>query len=138
MVEHLTESDSKAKKMSVEFRTIYSITIILTCFGLVFLITPMQPLIYVLYEYDPHIIGTSGVEEFQAVKETYPIIIMFFYFVTSITVLCSILSFIALFQRMYLKSYFITLMIFIFSALLTLFYWFIWLVSKTSSAGVLG
>jgi hypothetical protein len=139
MFERLIESDKQSEKeISPKFKAVYIAAILLSGFGLIFLFTVMKPLVYILYGYDPRIIGTDSIEDFRAFRETFPARVISFYIVAGANILCFILSFVALFRRTYLKSYLLTLTVFIFSALLSLFYWFVWIMSRISGAGMLG
>lgn len=121
----------------MKFKTAYLITIILSFFGIFFLIFLKDKMIYLLYGYDLSIMGAYTAEAFQAVHKTY--FARFWTFITffGITVLCFVLSCIAIHRRIYL-SYYLTHIALIFSLLLSLFYGWLFILSLIVPRGMLG
>ena len=54
----------------MKFKIIYWITIILSFFGVFFLLFVKDPYIYSLYGYDPSIIGSTRIDALEAIADT--------------------------------------------------------------------
>ena len=94
-------------------------------------------LAYFLFGYDSNIVNEYTAVSFQAVKETYPARMFGFLMVYAVTVLCLILSCVAIYRRTYLRFY-LTQISLIFSFLLSLFYTWLLVIAMIVPRGMLG
>jgi Sec-independent protein secretion pathway component TatC len=129
MFEHLTQSFvPKSENGSPEFKVVYLTSIILSLFGVVFLYFIKDPLFYYLYGFSPELIGSAESEAWTAHEVTLQARLISSYFFMADTVICLFLSFAALYKRIYLK-YHLTQIGLVTSLLLSLLYWFAWMMS---------
>lgn len=105
----------------MKFKTVYFMSIIFTLLGVCFLFFFKDKMIYILYGYDINLITNYTAESFEAVEETYMARLIAFYLVFGVTLLCLILSCIAVYLRIFL-SYYFTQITLIMSLLLSLMY----------------
>jgi hypothetical protein len=81
-------------------------------------------MIYLLYGYNLNVMTDYTVESFEAVRRTYIARLLGFYLVFGVTFLCFVLSCIAIYLRIFLR-YYLTQIALIVSLLLSLFYFWI-------------
>lgn len=122
---------------NMKFRRAYLITIILSFLGIFFVLFLNTKLAYFLNGYDSNVVNEYTAKSFQAVRETYPARMFGILIVYAITILCLILSCVAIYRRIYL-SYYLTQISLIFSVLLSLFYTWLLIIAMVVPRGILG
>lgn len=89
----------------MKFKAVFLSTIILSLFGIFFLLFVKDPLVYLLYGYSPGMIGEYTAEAFMADQRTSFARDLVVYIVVGITFSCFIFSCVAMYWRIFLFNY---------------------------------